>query len=163
MASLRTVSQGIIDKVLYYVDWEGVGAPSPITIAHKEEGPLQFWLDDIETSSAYPFVCVNMQSWPSFRNFTIKQVIAVFTVNIELLDKAAVGENPFQLVRQGSCDILDNILYTGNLNLDYVNNITPVAIQTPSNEMAAYLAEIGRGLAAARITLDIDVVYNPYD
>ena len=161
MATLSTVSQGIVDAIIASLSY--VGAPSAITIAHKEEGPLEYWLNDEGEASSYPFVSIHMTSWPTFGRMQLKQMEVRFTVEIHILDKAKVNENPYQLVRQEACYIVDNIMHTGDLGLDYVDNLELMSIRVPSAAMQGYFMSMGRGQCAAVIDLAVTCTYNPYD
>lgn len=162
MSNLADVSEGIISAILTKVNV--AGAPVTVTIAQKTEGPLTFWLNDKAEASAYPFLSVHLNTWPDFGGQSIKQIVEVaFRAEIFVMDKAVAGENPYSLVRRLACSVLDNLLYTGDLGLSYVNYINPITIEALPQELNDYLTWSGTNSAAAKIVIDVVCTYNPYE
>lgn len=161
MANLATVGEAILDAIISKVD--AVGAPNTITIANKVEGPLLYWLDDKAEATAYPFMSVYMPVLPEFNEQTLKQIVdTVFGIEIHVLEKAVAGENPYALVRILASNIMDNLLYTGDLGLSYVNYINPRIIRQPDDKLNDYLMWSGTNSAAAVLELDVYCTYEPY-
>lgn len=156
MGILSTASETILDNILAYTDWDGVSGTPPrtVTINEKLEGPLYYWLD---TNPTYPVVVIEPTRWPVLRKRELNQIHTEFDCVLFYVYKASPGENPHQIARQRTMDIMENIMESNRLG-GIVDDISCTGVFPPTGELKDYLIVGAPGLGIASCTIAVTAV-----
>lgn len=152
--------QTILNNVLEYMNWgtTPTAAPCPITIAHKWEGPLLYFLDNL-SSATYPVVVLLPSYWPDIEGYDIHQGRAIYKGDITFMYKASAGENAFQKAREGMSKIVTNLIESPKKSLNLPTLISKVemgGIRCPSSDFDVHEFLFGMKIATASASIRIE-------
>ncbi|RLI98075.1 MAG: hypothetical protein DRO99_01625 [Candidatus Aenigmatarchaeota archaeon] len=122
----------LIDRFLYYVDWEGsASAPFHVDIATKREGhPHHYVFRMVEDPGSVrtPLCLVSPEEWPEVGETMGQQRVLRFRCNIFYVIAIDPYDIPARKIREGITKIVENVMASNRLGLDWVANLEHTGI-----------------------------------
>ncbi len=157
LSTLVDCEDQIIERILYYTDWEGCSkAPHIVNIRDKHEGDPIHWVLD-ETGIKYPAVLAEHMSTISSGKLGHQRPIRI-VVRLYYIIRFAEYSYPHTEVRQQLGRIIENIEASNRLGLSWVSDLN-WGDKTTDNELSNYMRKMGEDYLSSSVPFTAELYY----